>query len=252
MTDYKTEYYSEVKPNYLDFDENLPEYWVMKYFDRWKHIGKESPSVLGIGCGMGRALKHFERLGASSVIGVEPSDYASDIARSRGLEVITGYFEDMALDGLFDLIHIEQVLSHAPEFDSILAKARRLLKSDGLIVIEEPNDFNALQLILEEKHGKYWITPDHCNYFNNASLSDSLRRNRFEVVKTSCTYPVEFFELMGDHYLGDEEKGKEIHEKRYKLLRSLTFEQRDKLLSSYAQQGLGRDIVLFAKGVNNG
>jgi SAM-dependent methyltransferase len=252
---YKTGYYEEVKPNYRDFDEYLPEFWKMKYEDRWQIISDlqdveffKKRKVLDIGCGLGRALKYFQGYGAEC-LGVEPSEYAAGIAKSRGLEVINDYFQNTEIDDLFDVIHIEQVLSHDPMYKEALVKARDLLKPNGILVIEEPNDNNILQKLLRNEKGEYWITPDHCNYFNYELLAKTLLEAKFKPVKTSCTFPMEFFELMGDKYIGNEEKGKEVHLKRFQLESSLPFSMRQNLHESMARLGLGRDCVIFAKGV---
>ena len=254
--DYKTEYYEKMKPNYKDFDEFLPDYWQMKYFDRWADILELLPqdkiidiSVLDIGCGMGRAIRYFNGFGAKC-LGVEPSDYAAGIARERGVEVVNDYFENVAIDSLFDIVHIEQVLSHTPVPQMTLTKAFKLLADDGVLVVEEPNDGNALQEILRKEHGTYWITPDHANYFSFESLEKVLNTCGFDVVLKTCTYPMELFEVMGDKYIGNEAKGREVHRKRYQMESSLSPDLRKKLMLGFAGIGLGRDIILYARKVN--
>jgi len=250
---YKTEYYEKVKPNYQSFDDGIKEYWAMVYSDRWQILSDiankeffEPRKVLEIGCGMGRALSWFKEFGAD-VTGIEPSDYACQIARQRGIMVINGYFDEREIDEQFDVIYIEQVLSHIPDFLHTLIKAKKLLKDDGLIMIEEPNDNNQLQKLLEAKHGRYWVTPDHCNYFNFGSLTASLQDIGFEVVEKMATYPMEFFELMGKPYIGNERQGQEVHKLRHELESRLPDRLRMELQRSWAKLGIGRDIILVGK-----
>jgi len=251
--DYKHQYYEQIKPDYKAFDEGIPEYWSMKYLDRWATILELLPadkvidiSVLDVGCGLGRACKHFNGYGAEC-LGVEPAEYAAGVARDRGIAVINDYFEDAEIEGEFDVIHIEQVLSHTPIVQPVLNKAYKLLKPGGVLVVEEPNDGNQLQKCLEGTYGKYWITEDHANYFNFRSMEELLEKTGFKVEVKSCTYPMEFFALMGFKYIGNETIGKMVHGLRYKLLEGMGRDARERLLRYYAKQGLGRDFVLFAK-----
>lgn len=252
MINYKTEYYETIKPNYKAYDEALPEYWHMKYRDQFKEClalfnePNPRPKLLDIGCGRGRAMQYFKGLGAE-VIGVEPSDYAAAEAKKAGLEVINEYFENIKLDGMFDIIHIEQVLSHAPRYKDILLKASKLLSSDGVLIIEEPNDYNALQLKLEPTHGQYWVTEDHCNYFNYDKMWKAICETKLEQVHSSCTYPMEFFVFQGLDYINEPERGREAHYKRFQLLSKVGYQTRRKLLAGYADIGLGRDLVVYAR-----
>jgi SAM-dependent methyltransferase len=243
-----------MKPEYRVFDEGIPEFWAMKYSDRWMQATElidkglfDNLKVLDIGCGMGRALSHFKKYGAT-VIGVEPSVYASRIAAERGIPVINNYFENTDMKPKqFDIIHIEQVLSHTPNDIEVLSMAKDLLKDDGVMVIEEPNDYNELQKQLEVDYGTYWVVPDHCNYYNFDSIRTRVTGVGLRIVKQSATFPMELFEIMGDRYIGDETKGREVHRKRYELEKSLSYKQREKMQEAFAQMKLGRDLVVFLK-----
>lgn len=244
--DYRHGFYEEIKPEYKKFDEAHPEWWAMKYADRWEVITeiKKPLSLLDVGCGRGRALSYFSKYVPS--IGVEPSVYASNQAKERGLAVINGYFMDVDINQAFDVVHIEQVLSHAPDFKDMLCKAHELLNDGGVIVIEEPNDESPLQKLLEKERGKYWITPDHCNYFNYETLAQHLLDTGFEIKVKMGTYPMELFELAGDRYIGDEVAGRWVHGKRVNIEKSMPSNLRIEMQKIWAELGIGRDIVIFA------
>ena len=246
-----------MKPDYKEFDENLPDYWAMKYYDRFIAISELipinienkymiHPEILDVGCGMGRALSYFKKCG-SKVLGVEPSEYANDNSRLAPVERIKGYLLDANINKQFDVIHCEQVLSHTPDAFENLIRMKELLKDDGVLVIDEPNDNNPLQMILQTRLGRYWETLDHVNYWDFEQMEELLNSVGFEVVKKTCTYPMEIFELMGEHYIGDELKGRECHQKRYQFLYSLGHRKRIELLESFAEKGWGRDQVLYCK-----
>jgi len=249
--DYAHEWYEQTKPDYLAFDTNLPDYWRQEYSDRHQLIYPQlavynRPRLLEIGCGLGRAMVHFKELGYDCV-GVEPSEYASGVAKSRGCEVINSSFEDAIISGTFDVVYIEQALSHMPNYRDVLVKAYALLNKGGVLMVEEPNDYNPLQRLLESAKGQYWVVPDHCNYFNYVSLAHALEEVGLTVIKKTCTYPMEFFELMGESYIGNDEAGRACHAKRHTLMTSLGFKLRRALLDSYAQLGTGRDLLLMAR-----
>jgi len=258
FVDYKHDWYTKTKPDYKQFDEYLPEYWDMKYRDRFsllidfigvEQFADEGISVLGVGCGLGRALDYFKRYGAK-VLGVEPSDYAIDNSRLEAKELLHGNFMEAKIDGKFDVIHVEQVLSHMPDYKHALKKAYSLLKPNGLLLVEEPNEDNHLQNMLTQKHGNYWITDDHCNYFNFAVMKDELEDTGFIVTHTSCTFPMEIFELLGYEYIGNERVGRDVHKIRYEMLKGMNYEERKQFLVDIASHGLGRDLVMISnKGV---
>lgn len=258
--DYKNSWYESFKPNYKSFDEHCPAYWELKYCDRWieiltqldKRATDKGIEVLDIGCGLGRALSHFKNYNAK-VTGVEPSLYACENNRLDKDELINDYFENITLYNKFDVIHVEQVLSHIPCYKETLRKALDYLKQDGVMVIEEPNDFNPLQERLAYKKGEYWITDDHCNYFSHSKMEKVLKDLGCEVMYKTCTFPMEFFEMMGDEYIGNDIAGKRVHKKRFELLKAMGFNLRRKFLEKCAEMDIGRDIVVYVKkGVKNG
>jgi len=257
---YKTEWYKTYKPDFKGFDDNLPEYWEMKYRDRYlqmldflpsKYSCHEAPiRILEVGCGTGRALSHFKAYGAE-VVGVEPGDWAVENTRLADDEIIHDSFLEADIKGTFDIVYFEQVLSHMPDHVKALQKARELLCVGGIVAVEEPNEYNPLQMIIAKDKGIYWTTDDHCNYFSLGSIEDTLRE--FDVVYRSCTYPMELFYLQGIPYIGDEALGRRVHQMRYNVLSKLSYAQRRELKEGFARMGWGRDLfVIGKKGVQNG
>lgn len=247
--DYQNKWYQDYKPGYKQFDENLPEYWLMKYSDRAKLIRDINPkakTMLDIGCGLGRAMTYFKGL-CFDVWGVEPSEYAWENNPHKE-QVYNNYFDKLTITKTFDIIYIEQVLSHIPDWKGTLKKAVSLLNPNGVIVIEEPNDNSELQQILVDRgHKKYWRTKDHVNYFNlnDGSIRNYLTTLGCETKTVTATFPMEFFELMGVHYIGSDKIGKMVHKMRFDLLRDLG-DKRIEFLESMAKLGWGRDLVLYA------
>lgn len=268
MINYETQYYcdkvnghGDVKTieHYTDFNTREPDYWEMHYRDRWIEAARLLPSevllagprLLDIGCGLGRSLEHFNRYGLKAE-GIEPNHEAVRIAHEKGLPVMQGYVDSLLPnDERYDIIHIEQVLSHSSDYKHILRSASHLLSDSGVLVIEEPNDCNPLQVKLRPRLGEYWRTLDHVNYFNFDSMKEALEAEGFEVRHQTATYPMELFELSGRHYVGNDEAGHALHQEVTKMLSAVGSGVRKGLLDGFASQGLGRDLVVFAqkKGV---
>ena len=248
MINYELEFYES--KDYQSFDESLPENWNMKYEDMDKIIKRflpEAKTFLDIGCGRGRAMRRFARLGYS-VYGIEPSHKAISENVFRDLTVQQGYFPERKPDIKMDVINLEQVLSHC-EFDQwehMLNEANKLLNDDGIIVIEDPNDGNPLQKVLGKEYNKHWEEEDHRTVTmpHMRELLEGLLN--FEVLHATCTYPTEFFLMMG--FDTSEEKTRQYcHKLRYKLLKSMGYELRTKLREMYAGLGIGRSYRFYVK-----
>ena len=71
-------------------------------------------TVLEIGCSTGLLLSLFVRK-SCEVAGVELSKKATEVARSRGIEVILGDFLKVKIDKKFDLIIFNHTLEHVED-----------------------------------------------------------------------------------------------------------------------------------------
>ncbi|MGH2948235.1 MAG: methyltransferase domain-containing protein [Solirubrobacteraceae bacterium] len=98
----------------------------------------ERPRVLDAGCGTGRNLAEFARLGTAQ--GVDPSRAAIEFCRRRGLsEVAEAGIESLPFgDGAFDLILATDVLEHVERDDLAAAELRRVAAPGALLVVTVP------------------------------------------------------------------------------------------------------------------
>ena len=143
-----------------------------------------SGSVLDIGCGGGVFLHKFiEFFGSNwNVMGIEPTvEYAELASRRLGVIVKPGMFESRAFSGkLFDLITINHVLEHIIDPLVFLRDARDLLKPNGIIYLETPDqsDFG----FLPTTHDRFSL--QHNWYFRLADLENFGRRAGLTPVKS--------------------------------------------------------------------
>jgi 2-polyprenyl-3-methyl-5-hydroxy-6-metoxy-1,4-benzoquinol methylase len=95
--------------------------------------------LLDVGCGNGDRLLAFKSLGWE-VEGQEVDPLAHQAASSRGLQVHLGELTTLNLrSGHYDAIVLNHVIEHLSDASSILLECRRLLSSEGRLVIVTPN-----------------------------------------------------------------------------------------------------------------
>lgn len=106
--------------------------------DRW-----QPRQVLEIGCNDGTLLSHFQDLPHR---GIEPSANVASLARARGLEVETRWW-DVATAchlattwrGDVDLLLAAHVATHCPDLNGFFEAAELLLSDRGVLVLEDPS-----------------------------------------------------------------------------------------------------------------
>jgi len=74
-----------------------------------------SMRILEVGCNIGNQLLCLQRMGFDNLYGIEPQDYAVEMAkkRAKGIQIIKGNIFDIPFkDGYFDLVFTSGVLIH--------------------------------------------------------------------------------------------------------------------------------------------
>lgn len=110
-----------------------------------KLTGKNSGRLLEIGCAGGWLLKAARETGWE-VRGVEISAEAAEFAQKKlGLDVFRGHLQDVAFsERSFDVVYMADVLEHIPDPVGFAAELRRIVTTDGRVVICGPTALNAL------------------------------------------------------------------------------------------------------------
>lgn len=99
-------------------------------------------SCLELGCADGEGTKilaeYFDR-----VLAVDGSIRQLNLAKKRvknmNVEFLHSYFEKLSIKEKFDTIMIAHVLEHVDDPIAILKKAKKLMKRDGVLIIDVPN-----------------------------------------------------------------------------------------------------------------
>lgn len=253
------------KPFYIDQYLEDKAWWDAVYAERYDvlegHLGQRQGTILDVGSGPGLFLA-LGRTRGWSVKGVEPSIKASDYSqRVLGLDVKNIFLDAKTAPtlGQFDVVNMGEVLEHLSDPAGMLRLVKSLIKKDGLLTLVVPNDFNPLQLILRDHLGfkPWWVAPPHhLNYFSHESLKALVERLGFEVLHMASTFPIDIFLMMGKNYIGNDPLGREVHGLRKTLDQNLfdsgATELRRKLYGAFADLGLGREIVLYARKLDEG
>lgn len=219
-----------------------------------RHINSIPKCLLDIGCGTGDFLSYMKQ-NHWEVTGLELSQEATSIAKSKNLEIYDTSLNNFIKDNEHFLSSVDVVsmlgfLEHTPNPAEDLNTVKKLLVDSGIVVITVPNDFNELQLNAHKHLMKdpWWIAiPDHINYFNFQSLPVFLERLGFEIIYSQADFPMEFFLLMGNDYIGNREVGNKCHWERVNFEMAIPGELRRRLYKAFAEVGIGRNCVIFAR-----
>ena len=254
---YENDYYQEHYPGWLQKDRSEQTYWNLEHADKlseWrKLLGRERATLLDVGCSGGLLLEFAVSHGWTGV-GIEPSSEAVEEARSHGIDVRAGVYQDVQLEpSSFDVVHCKLVGEHLPDPRAFLRWVTEVLRPGGLVCMHVPNDFNPLQIAARDALEKddWWVAPPfHINYFNFASLERLLTSTGFVPERRDTTFPVEWFLLMGDDYVGNDELGASVHQRRMAL--EIALERlglRRPLHDHLAAHGIGREAIVHARSL---
>jgi SAM-dependent methyltransferase len=255
---YREKYYGEEKPNFLSHAGEDQEWAELAQRDRLECFERLLPPerrrLLDVGSGPGYFLKTAKERGWRA-LGIEPSRQAAAHASDLGLEVVEGVFnpETARLLGRFDVVHLNNVLEHVSDPALKLTLARDILAPGGLLCLNVPNDFTALQASARASLSlcEWWVAPPHhLNYFDFESLSHLVTKLGFKVREKSTSFPMELFLLMGHDYTKDGALGRACHNQRKRIDLGLEKagygETRRAFYRALAEAGLGREAVVVA------
>jgi ubiquinone/menaquinone biosynthesis C-methylase UbiE len=148
-----------------------------------------SGRVLDIGCARGDFLDAVAAEGFTA-IGLEVSVDAARDARQRGYEVLNANAQALPFaDKSFTAIHMNHVLEHVIDPIAALREICRVLRPNGLAIIEVPNELGPLAIRLKLLVGRLGVpnTPTmryapHVNYFKRQTLAKAAHKAQLRIV----------------------------------------------------------------------
>lgn len=133
-------------------------------------INKDS-KIIEIGSNDGTFLKNIEKYSGAQVLGIDPADFISKQAKKKGLASLNVFFDiknakNISDDfGKFDILYGANVFNHIESPKNFLNACKKVLKSNGTIILEVP-DLNSLL----NEGGFDTIYHEHRQYFSIESL----------------------------------------------------------------------------------
>jgi len=131
--------------------------------------------VLDVGCNDGTLLSGFVEAGAARVLGIDPAANLAPVARERGVEVVTDFFNAETARrlknecGEANIITLTNSFPHIPDLSGLCRGFDHLLSDDGVIVLEahylgDLIDMLAFDTVYHE-HVSYWSLGPACRLF---------------------------------------------------------------------------------------
>ena len=139
--------------------------------------------LLEIGAYSGQLLEQFRRAGWD-VLGVEPDGRGVEYARQRlGIDVRQGTLESVMLDpDSIDAALLIHVIEHVDDPAAVVRAAARVLRPDGVFVVETPT-YDTLTYRLLGRRERNLSCDGHIFFYTERTLTTVLKKNGFDIVR---------------------------------------------------------------------
>lgn len=137
--------------------------------------------ILDVGAGTGGTTKFLKRYG--KVVGLEPNQLARDLARKKGIKLLSGSAEKLSFEAKsFDLICLFDVLYHKGVKNDLkaLKEAGRILRPRGHLIITD----SALELL----RGPHDVALHARKRYTKKELTQKVEAAGFRVEKASYIF----------------------------------------------------------------
>ncbi|WP_235190727.1 class I SAM-dependent methyltransferase [Amycolatopsis rifamycinica] len=140
------------------------------------------PFIVEIGCNDGVMLSAIAEAGVRH-LGVEPSGNVAELARAKGVQVLSAFFDEetatavRGAHGAADVIFGANTICHIAHVESLFRGIDALLSEDGIFVFEEPYLGTIIDGMAFDQ-----IYDEHVFYFSAGSVRRMAERFGFELV----------------------------------------------------------------------
>lgn len=144
----------------------------------------EGKDLIEIGCGSGYAASLIARCGPRRYVGIDLMPQQVELARARGLarcDFRVGDVSDLSAfaDESFDFAVDFGILHHVPAWPRALAECARVLRTGGLLVVEEPEG----EVLRRFDRRFHWGHPDEAG-FSSGELEGELSAHGLRVTRS--------------------------------------------------------------------
>ncbi len=143
----------------------------------------EKSLVVDIGSNDGVLLKPLKDAGVQ-IMGVDPAKNLCDLANKNGLDTLRAYFDDKTADkiierkGKADVVTAANDFAHNDKIKDITKSAFRLLKEDGVFIVEVQYLKDTLKDLTFDN-----IYHEHASYYSVTSLNEFFKMQDLHIVK---------------------------------------------------------------------
>ena len=159
---------------------------ILDYKEIVKQVNKKKPGkgrILEIGASTGILLNEFRTAGWE-VEGLEPHQRAARYAKERfGIQMIQKPLEDSLFDnGAFDAVIMLHVIEHLHDPNAGVVAVSRLLKDNGLLVVETPT-YDTFMYKVFGRRERSISCHQHMFFFTCETLKKLLEKNGLKVIR---------------------------------------------------------------------
>lgn len=188
-----TEYYSKdffndpgTKHAYSDYEkesESLKKSFELRIKRMKKYIADNSVSLLDIGCATGTFLEATPK--SWNAHGIDVSEYATQMARNKGLDVYTGVLENSPFfNQQFDVVTLWDTIEHVADPLNTIKQAYNITKPGGIVVLTTGD----VESLISRMSGKYWHLfniPQHLSFLSKKTITKCFNDAGLEVEEIS-------------------------------------------------------------------
>ena len=213
-TQYSSNYYEERKDYYKENDAMSKENQeTMDSFrvglDLLEKHQSSRGTLVDVGCGYGSFLFLAKQRGWQAR-GVDISEHAASVASKKaGTEVFAGTLEDAGFaDAEFDAVALNDSLEHFADPGAQLEQISRILKPDGFLFLNTPNQNALLRLVADAIYRlsagiiaypvKKLYHEFHLFYYTEDTLGGMLEKYGLEIVEL-VRKPIPFIKARGSY-----------------------------------------------------
>lgn len=155
-----------------------------------KKIKGKNLTIVDIGCGSGKFFDHLTSV-TEKYIGVDPSDRMLSNAPKENGFFIRGTGEHIPIkDSVADVVLLKSVLDQCYSPSKVISESKRILKSDGQLIISLSNRDSYYSLIrriynrLRGHKGEHVFETSDLFYFNVLDVNGMLKKEGLEIIQS--------------------------------------------------------------------
>ncbi len=188
-------------------DSKPSDYFAQTRPEMLGYVPRSVPRVLEVGCANGNFGAQLKRdHGAGEVWGVEMDPAAAQVALSTLDRVLVGDIGSLSDElpaGHFECIVMNDVIEHLADPEAVVARLKRVLARDGVIVCSIPN-IRYLYTLFDLVVRKKWEYEDagvldrtHLRFFTMSSIRNFFEKLGFEVERLEGIHGLQSWKFTG-------------------------------------------------------